>query len=71
MKKSTTRKNVLKLRGPVYASVGLDVSDRKSCWVALDQEGTAVERGTVVTRSPEAEAMSHNGCSHRGRRRIR
>jgi len=43
-------------RGPVYASTGLDIGDRKSCWVALDEAGKAVGREKVSTRAPELEA---------------
>lgn len=42
-------------RGSEYVSVGLDVSDRKSCWVGLSGEGKVLERGQVNTRSPEIE----------------
>lgn len=51
MNKSSNRSE----RGPKYASLGLDVSDRKSCWVALSREGKVVEQGRVATRSPEME----------------
>jgi transposase len=49
-----------KERGPVYAAVGLDVSDRKSCWIALSQDGMIVGRDQVATRSADLEkwAMS-------------
>ena len=60
MTKSNKKSGRKTARGVVYAAVGLDVSDRKSCWVALDEAGTVVGRDTVVTRSPEIErwAMS-------------
>lgn len=54
----SNKKSARNSRGPVYASVGLDVSDRKSCWVALDDEGTVVKRDTVMTRSPQVEAWA-------------
>lgn len=55
MKKSS-KQRVKKNRGAVYASVGLDVSDRKSCWVGLDEEGKVSGRDQVGTRGPELEA---------------
>lgn len=51
-------KSVSKDRGARHASVGLDVSDRKSCWVALDGEGGIADRGKVATRAPELEAWA-------------
>ena len=45
-----------KERGAVYASVGLDIGDRKSCWVALDETGKVAGRDKVSTRTPELEA---------------
>jgi len=42
-------------RGPLYASVGLDVSDRKSCWVGLGGDGVVMEKGQINTRGPEME----------------
>lgn len=55
MKKSIKSREK-KDRGAVYASVGLDVGDRKSCWVALDETGKGVGREKVSTRAPELEA---------------
>ncbi len=52
-------KSLIKMDGgPVVASVGLDVSDRKSCWVAVGSDGTVLERGKVTTRSSEIEAWA-------------
>lgn len=50
-------KNVSK-NGVVFASVGIDVSDRKSCWVGLSDEGAVIGRGKLSTRSPELEAWA-------------
>lgn len=47
MKKST------KLGAVVYASIGLDVSDKKSVAVAVDEAGNVVMREMVPTRMPE------------------
>lgn len=57
MKKSSKRMSK-KDRGVVYASVGLDVSDRKSCWVALSKDGAVADRGKVTTRSAALEAWA-------------
>ena len=51
MSKSSKRSK----RGPEFVSVGLDVSDRKSCWVGLGDDGKVLERGQVSTRLPEIE----------------
>lgn len=45
-------------RGVVYSAVGLDVSDRKSCWIGLDGEGKETGRGKVASRSVEMEAWA-------------
>lgn len=45
-------------RGPVFVSVGLDVSDGKSCWIGLSEEGAVSDRGKVMTRSAELEAWA-------------
>jgi transposase len=47
-------------RGPVFATVGLDVSDRNSCWIGLSSDGKVSDQGKVATRSSELErwAMS-------------
>jgi transposase len=37
----------------VYAAVGMDVSDRKSAVVGLDEAGNVVDRHEVATRAPE------------------
>lgn len=47
-------------REPVFVSVGLDVSDRKSCWVGLNSEGAVSGRGKVTTRSPELEQWARS-----------
>lgn len=41
-----------------YAAIGVDVSDRKSCWVGIDERGEVSGRGTVRTRGPELEAWA-------------
>jgi len=56
VKKST--KTAKQHGGVVYASVGLDVSDRKSCWVGLSSDGTVSETGQVATRTPEMETWA-------------
>lgn len=43
-----------------YGAVGLDVSDRKSTYVAISNEGTAVDRGKVSTRSAELERWARS-----------
>lgn len=45
-------------RGPVFTAIGLDVSDRKSCWVALADDGAVVAKDKVATRSSEIEAWA-------------
>jgi len=54
------KKSIKSKRGPEYVSVGLDVSDRKSCWVGLGQNGAILEKGQVATRASDLEkwAMS-------------
>jgi len=47
-----------KVRGVVYSAVGLDVSDRKSHWVGLDDAGKETGRGKVASRSVELEAWA-------------
>lgn len=56
MKKSIKRmvKNVAR----VFASIGLDVSDRKSAAVGLDEAGKVVLREEIVTRSPQLAAWA-------------
>lgn len=58
MTKSSKKRAVKVARGAVYASVGLDVSDRKSCVVGLDEAGTVNLREKVTTRSAELEAWA-------------
>lgn len=41
-----------------YSAVGLDVSDRKSAWVAIGKDGNVRERGKVATRTPEMESWA-------------
>lgn len=57
MKKSSKSSKKMN-RGPVYASIGMDVSDRKSCWVGLDEDGAVTGRDKVATRTPEMEAWA-------------
>lgn len=56
MKKSIKRmvKNVAR----VFASIGLDVSDRKSAAVGLDEAGKVVLREEIPTRSPQLAAWA-------------
>lgn len=53
MKKSTKRVAVTGRKQ--YASVGLDVSDRKSAMVALDGEGTIVDRQEIPARTADLD----------------
>lgn len=53
MKKSTSVTKVATASG--YSAVGLDISDRKSCFVSINEEGEIVERGKVSTRWIELE----------------
>lgn len=54
------RKSIKNVSGSsvVFASVGIDISDRKSCWVGLNEQGVVESRGTLGTRSPEVEAWA-------------
>ena len=56
MKKSSKAKAAAKKR--VYAAVGLDVSDRKSAMVALNEEGEVVEKSEVATRTPDLDSWA-------------
>lgn len=54
------RKSIKKIStdSVVFASIGIDVSDRKSCWVGVSERGEVVGRGKLATRSPELEAWA-------------
>jgi transposase len=59
MKKSSKKGAVKVEQGLAkYASIGVDVSDRKSCWVGLTEEGELAGRGEVLTRSAELKAWA-------------
>ena len=51
MKKSIKRVRGIEVK--TYAAVGLDVGDRKSAVIGLDEAGNVVVRDTVLTTSPE------------------
>jgi transposase len=53
-------KKSIKKEARQFVSIGLDVSDRKSCWVGLNHEGLVEERGKVATRAPEMEAWGRS-----------
>ncbi len=53
MKKSIKRSVVEESKKVV--AIGLDVSDRKSCWVAIDNDGKIGERGEVGSRAAELQ----------------
>jgi len=56
----STKKISKKNRGVAYVSVGMDVSDRSSCWVGLDDGGAVAGRGKVLTRGPELEPWARS-----------
>lgn len=55
MKKSIKVKATMERK---YAAVGLDVSDRKSAWVAIGDSGEVTGSGKVTTRTPEMESWA-------------
>jgi transposase len=57
MKKSS-KSSGKKVRGAAYAAVGLDVSDRTSCWVGIDEDGEVSGRDKVATRARELEGWA-------------
>jgi transposase len=56
VKKSTKRG--VEMRVKIYAAIGLDVSDRKSAAIGLDEAGTIVMREEVPTREPALAAWA-------------
>lgn len=60
MKKSTKTQVRKSSEKAVYASIGLDVSDRKTCVIGLSSEGSVLVREVVASRAPALEAWARS-----------